>query len=67
MYDNRAENAERVAGGLKARPAFACKDKTGCKHVVWKESELVPVGVGGDDLPPEPAPYSDDLPFSRGV
>lgn len=61
MYDNRAENAERVAAGQKARPAFACKDKTGCKHVVWKESELVPVVAGGDEgLPPEP---TDDLPW----
>ena len=66
MYDNRAENAERVAGGLKARPAFACKDKTGCKHVVWKESELVAAMAAA--LVPEDVQYPDaedrdDLPF----
>ena len=61
MYDNRAENLERVAGGLKARPAFACKDKTGCKHVVWKESELVAAVAVRDDDPPELD--HDDLPF----
>ena len=61
MYDNRAENVTRVAEGKSARPAFACKDKTTCKNVIWKESELVPVAaVADDDFPP---PFVDDLPF----
>jgi hypothetical protein len=34
LYDNRAENAERVARGEKARPAFKCKDSA-CAGVIW--------------------------------
>ena len=65
MWDNRKENAERVANGQKARPAFACKDKTGCGEVVWKESvEPQVVGVGAsDDDENRPFDGDDDLPF----
>ena len=35
MWDNRKENAERVASGQKARPEFACKDKANCGEVLW--------------------------------
>jgi hypothetical protein len=34
MYDNREENAQRVATGQKARPDFKCKT-AGCEGVIW--------------------------------
>jgi hypothetical protein len=74
MWDNRARNAERVAGGQKAGPAFSCKDKQGCGAVIWsstgvdepRKSAAKPAAAPAPAGPPDwdaPPPSDDDLGF----
>jgi hypothetical protein len=52
MWSNVKENDERAARGEKLRPDYACKDKTGCKGVIWR-----------DDKPKRaPAPVASGVP-----
>lgn len=67
MYDNRAENATRIAAGKKARPDFKCAARA-CAEVIWpapqrkasaKNAEAEPA----NDVPPWDYEPPDELPF----
>jgi hypothetical protein len=74
-WDNRARNAERVAEGRKAGPAFACRDKDTCGGVIWSASGVDEPRKGkpapapaapANDGPPDwdaPPPDDSDMPF----
>ena len=36
MYDNRAENDKRAAGGQRLWPDFKCKDRQSCDGLYWR-------------------------------
>ena len=69
MYDNRAENAVRVAAGKKSRPDFKCADRA-CGEVIWpapqrKASRKAAESEPANDVPPwdyEP-PDEPEIPF----
>lgn len=52
MYDNRAENDERVARGEKLRPDYKCKQRN-CDGVIWR-----PKNGNGQGAVPTPIPVS---------
>jgi hypothetical protein len=57
MYDNREQNQQRVAQGLKARPSFACKDRQSCDGIIWSASgKDEPRGGAAPKRAPKPAP-----------
>lgn len=62
LYDNRAENAQRVARGEKARPDFKCR-KRDCDGVIWPPKPGVVqqmTAAVAAHTSEEPPPHSDE-------
>jgi ssDNA-binding Zn-finger/Zn-ribbon topoisomerase 1 len=49
MWDNRQQNAERLAKGEKQRPDFACKDRQNCDGVIWPPRDANAPGAAATD------------------
>lgn len=72
LWDNRAENAERVARGEKARPDWKCKDRN-CDGVIWppkggraaapKPNGKQPISIGAPIAGLDDEPYGTTLPI----
>ena len=68
FYDNRAENAERVARGEKARPNFKCKNRS-CDYAQWppKQANGRPPVQQAPKPQAAPSAYVGDLPGDAGA
>lgn len=61
MWDNRQQNVERVAKGLKRTPDFKCKNEE-CGHVIWPPKDKTATAPKTNGITPQaPRATNDEI------